>query len=74
MTKRGTLLGAAVLAAALRSRRWAEARMIDLRLAANGGVMLGWGTTSKTPDFFRQSAAPASASSAGSSCWCSTSP
>jgi hypothetical protein len=58
MTKRSTFLGAVVLAAAVALPAAAEARMIDLRLAGNGGFMLGWGTTSNTPDFFEQTRGP----------------
>jgi hypothetical protein len=58
MTKRSTFLGAAVLAAAVALPSVAEARMIDLRVAAQGGLMGGWGTTSNTPDFFEQTRGP----------------
>ena len=58
MTKRSSFLGAAVLAAAVALPGVAEARIIDLRLAGQGGLMGGWGTTSNTPDFFAQTAGP----------------
>jgi hypothetical protein len=57
MMKRSSILGAAVVAA-LAFPAAAEARVVDLRLAANGGGMYGWGTTTNTPDFFAQTRGP----------------
>jgi hypothetical protein len=57
MTKRSSILGAAVIAA-LALPAVAEARALDLRLSANGGGMYGFGTTSNTPDFFEQTRGP----------------
>jgi hypothetical protein len=54
MTRRSSFLGAAVLATVIAVPAVAEARLIDLRLAGQGGLMGGWGTTSNTPDFFEQ--------------------
>jgi hypothetical protein len=58
VTGRARLVGAAVLAAALAAPAAAEARLIDLRAAAQAGGMFGWGQSSAVPDFFRQSAGP----------------
>jgi hypothetical protein len=58
MTKRSSFLGAAVIAAAVALPAVAEARIVDLRLAGQGGLMGGWGTTSNTPDFFEQTRGP----------------
>jgi len=58
MTKRTSFLGAVVLAAAVAVPAVAEARIVDLRVAAQGGLMGGWGTTSNTPDFFEQTRGP----------------
>ena len=57
MTKRRLLVGLA-LAGALAWPAAAEARVIDLRLSGNAGGMFGWGTTTSTPDMFRQAAGP----------------
>jgi hypothetical protein len=57
MMKRRSILGAAVVAA-LAFPAVAEARAVDLRLAAQGGGMYGWGTTTNTPDFFEQTRGP----------------
>jgi hypothetical protein len=46
------------LAAALAWPVAAQARVVDLRLGANAGGMFGWGTTTGTPDMFRQAAGP----------------
>jgi hypothetical protein len=56
MTKRSTFLGAALLAVAFPAV--AEARIVDLRLSGQGGGMVGWGTTTNTPDFFEQARGP----------------
>jgi len=58
VTGRARLLGAAVVAAALAAPVAAEARLIDLRAAAQAGGMFGWGQSSVVPDFFRQTAGP----------------
>jgi hypothetical protein len=57
MMKRSSILGAALLAA-LAFPAVAQARIIDLRVGGNAGGMFGWGTTSNTPDMFRQTAGP----------------
>jgi len=57
MMKRSWILGAAVVAA-LALPAVAEARALDLRVAANGGGMYGWGSDSRTPDFFKQTRGP----------------
>jgi hypothetical protein len=57
MTKRSLLLGAALMAA-VACPAVAQARVIDLHLAATGGGMYGWGTTANTPDFFHQASGP----------------
>jgi len=59
MTKRTSILGAALFAAAVvAAPATAHARLVDLHLGANAGGMYGWGTTSNTPDFFHQAAGP----------------
>ena len=58
MTKRSSFLGAVVIAASVALPAVAEARIVDLRLAGQGGLMGGWGTTSNTPDFFEQTRGP----------------
>jgi hypothetical protein len=61
MMKRSPILGAALLAgvaAAVAVPARADARLVDLHLAANAGGMYGWGTTTNTPDFFHQAAGP----------------
>ncbi len=50
--RRGALLAAAVLVAALAAARPAQARLIDLYAGATAGGVAGWGTTPNTPDFF----------------------
>ena len=57
MTKRRLLVGLA-LAGTLAWPVAAEARVMDLRLSGNAGGMFGWGTTTGTPDMFRQAAGP----------------
>ena len=57
MTRRGTIVGVALLAA-LALPAAAEARMIDLHLGANAGGMFGWGTTANTQDMYRNAAGP----------------
>jgi hypothetical protein len=42
--------GASLIAA----ERPAEARIMDLRVGADAGGMVGWGSTSNTPDFFEE--------------------
>jgi hypothetical protein len=58
VTGRARWLGAVALAATLAAPAAAEARLVDLRAAAQAGGMFGWGQRSAVPDFFRQSAGP----------------